>query len=173
MPAAGAERFTIDANILVYAVDRRAGDRHDMARMIIDRAMSCDCRIGLQAVSEFFTVAARKNLMPRPDAADQARDWLEMFRSFAVTESAVHTALDTATAGRASYWDALLIANAAEAGCTAIITEDMADGTTLCGVRIVDPFGPEGLSPSARALLGLSPDGRGRSTVTDARTCRG
>ena len=157
MPAAGAERFTIDANVLVYAVDRGAGDRHDIARQIIDRAMACDCRLGLQAVSEFFTVAARKRLMPRPDAADQARDWLAMFPSFAATKSTVRAALEAATAGRASYWDSLLIATAAEAGCTAIISEDLADGSTLFGVRIVNPFAPAGLSASACALLGLAP----------------
>jgi predicted nucleic acid-binding protein len=157
MPAAGAERFTIDANVLVYAVDAGEGDRHEVACSIIDRAMACDCRLGLQAVSEFFTVASRKRLMPRSDAADQARDWLAMFPSFAVTEGAVRAALEVAVAGTASYWDALLIAAAAEAGCAAILTEDLADGSTLFGVRIVNPFASDELSASARALLGLDP----------------
>lgn len=157
MPAAGAERFTIDANVLVYAVDRRAGHRHEQARTIIDGAMSRDCQLSLQAISEFFIVAARKNLMPRPEAADQARDWLAMFPFFAETESAVRAALDAATAGHASYWEGLLIANAAEAGCKAIITEDLADGAMLFGVRIVHPFRPQGLSPATRVLLGQPP----------------
>ena len=61
----------------------------------------------------------------------------------------------TATSGRASYWDALLILTAAEAGCAAILTEDLADGTELAGVRIINPFAGAALSTAAAALLGL------------------
>lgn len=153
MPAASAEPFTLDANVLVYAVDAGAGLRHAVACAIINHAMERDCRLGLQAVSEFFAVTARKRLMPKSEAADQARDWLAMFPVFAAGAGAVRTALAAATSGRASYWDALLIASAAEAGCAAVITEDMADGTQLFGLRIVNPFGPDGLTESARALL--------------------
>ena len=155
MPGAAAERFTLDANILVYAVDTRGGERHRIARLAVEQARFLDCLICLQAVSEFYVVASRKALLPRRDAADQARDWLSMFPVIAGSERAVRTALDAASVGRASYWDAHLIATAAEAGCTAAITEDMADGATLFGVRIVNPFGPAGMSASARALLGV------------------
>jgi predicted nucleic acid-binding protein len=34
-----AERFTLDTNILVYAIDRDAGERHEKAMMIVDRAV--------------------------------------------------------------------------------------------------------------------------------------
>ncbi len=62
-------------------------------------------------------------------------------------------ALRAAAEGRACYWDALLVATAAEAGCAAILTEDMADGATLFGVRIVNPFAGDPLSAQAGALL--------------------
>ena len=61
-----------------------------------------------------------------------------------------------AVAGRASYWDALLVATAAEAGCRLILTEDLADGTTLGGVTIHNPFTAGGrLTRHAQLLLGL------------------
>jgi predicted nucleic acid-binding protein len=65
-------------------------------------------------------------------------------------------ALADAVAGRASYWDALLVATAAEAGCELILSEDMADGTRLSGVEIHNPFGAaSGLTARTRALLDL------------------
>jgi predicted nucleic acid-binding protein len=41
----------------------------------------------------------------------------------------------------------------AEGGCAALISEDMADGVTVSGVIIVNPFGDNGLSLAAERLL--------------------
>jgi len=65
-------------------------------------------------------------------------------------------ALADAGARRASYWDALLVATAAEAGCGLILTEDLADGGKLGGVEIHNPFDSAGgLTEGTRGLLGL------------------
>jgi len=37
------ERLTLDTNILVYAMDRDAGERRDLAMEIVDRAITSDC----------------------------------------------------------------------------------------------------------------------------------
>ena len=48
----------------------------------------------------------------------------------------------------------LLLATAAEAGCAAAISEDMAEGAALGTIRVVPAFaGDGGVSPAARALL--------------------
>jgi predicted nucleic acid-binding protein len=47
----------------------------------------------------------------------------------------------------------LLLATAAEAGCTAVLTEDMADGSEIQGVRILNPFADGGVAPAVDALL--------------------
>lgn len=147
------ERFTLDTNILIYSTDTAAGSKFQIAAAIVDRAPTCDCRIALQAISEFYAVATRKGKLGRTEAAAQAADWLIMFPTVVATPDAIRAALQTAADGRAAYWDALLVATAAEAGCTAILTEDMADGTTLLGVRIVNPFDGGALSQPAEALL--------------------
>ena len=50
----------------------------------------------------------------------------------------------------------MLIATAAEAGCTLILTEDLRDGATFKGVSIHNPFDPGGgLTAQTRRLLGL------------------
>ena len=61
--------------------------------------------------------------------------------------------MTTAAAGQASYWDALLVATAAEAGCTAILTEDLADGGVLLGMRILNPFAGDANAEQVARLL--------------------
>jgi predicted nucleic acid-binding protein len=95
----------------------------------------------------------RKHLVPVADARDQALDWLDMFPTVSASAGAVRAALTTAAAGKASYWDALLVITATEAGRTAILTEDLAHGAVLAGVRSINPFAGAALSAEAEALL--------------------
>jgi predicted nucleic acid-binding protein len=154
--SAASERFTLDTNLLVYAIDSAAGIRHQLSCEIVQHAVRLDCWLTVQAVSEFYAAVSRKRIVPPADAAAQAIDWLELFPCAAASSSAVRTALADAAAGRASYWDALLLASAGEAGCVAVLTEDLADGAELGGVRIHNPFAAGGrLTDPACRLLGL------------------
>ena len=47
-------RFSLDTNILVYAVDRDAGERHDRSRTLLGRAARRDGVLTVQALAEFF-----------------------------------------------------------------------------------------------------------------------
>lgn len=152
-PCMSGRRFTLDTNILIYGLDSLAGDRHSSAVQILDRARLVDCWLTLQSISEFYAAATRKRVISSEEARAQAEDWLDMFRTVTVSSGAVRAALGLAASGRASYWDALLVTTAAEAGCTAILTEDLADGTELAGVRIINPFAGPALSAAAEALL--------------------
>lgn len=153
----GNERFTLDTNVLVYALDGAAGAKQKAAGKIIDAARRFDCWLTLQSVSEFYFSVTRKRIVPASRAADQARDWLDLFRCVPPSSGAVRTALVHAVAGAASYWDALLVATAAEAGCTLILSEDLADGSKFGGVSVHNPFAASGgVTDRARYLLGLT-----------------
>ena len=147
-------RITLDTSILVYTVDRRAGARRAIALELVDRAATLDCWLTLQAISEFYSAATKKGLIERRKAAELASEWLTIFPTAAPSASAVRTALADAVIGRLSYYDGLILATAAEAGCAAILSEDMADGARLGGVEIVNPFAGDALSPRAATLLG-------------------
>lgn len=156
MAQSGAElRFTLDTNLLVCGVDRSAGVKHRLSAQILLLAPRLDCWLTLQSLSEFYSVATRKRVMLASEAAAQVNDWLMFFPTMAVSADAIRAALADSVAGRASYWDALLVATAAEAGCRVILTEDLSDGTQLGAVEIHNPFGPADLTPRARRLLGL------------------
>lgn len=71
----------------------------------------------------------------------------------AATPATLQFALQKARLGRFSFWDAMLLAAAEAAGCTAIISVDMAPGATLGRIRVVPAFAGDAVSPEALALL--------------------
>ncbi len=147
------ERFTLDTNILVYSIDRTAGAKQGIAQEAIRLAAVGRCHLTLQAVSEFYAVVTRKGHLQAGVAAGLARAWLDLFPCLSHSGAATRQALDLAGAKQASYWDALLLCTAAEGGCGAILSEDMADGAVVAGVRIVNPFGADALTPAAMQVL--------------------
>jgi predicted nucleic acid-binding protein len=148
--------ITADTNVFVYAVDPREPIKQNTAQRIIDALQGRSEQIALQLVSEFQNVATRKLKMPRLLAATISMNLLDGFSTFSASRTAVRLALAEMAAGRLSYWDALMLASAAEAGCTAMLSEDMQDGRTIFGVQIVNPFGAESVSPRAADLLQLA-----------------
>ncbi|HEX3350814.1 MAG TPA: PIN domain-containing protein, partial [Acetobacteraceae bacterium] len=135
-----AERITLDTNILFYFVDTETGAKHAIARQIIEHAQHADCRLTLQVVGEFYHAITRRRVLPVRMTAELARGWLDMFPTIAASAPAVQLALSLSETGATSYWGGLLVATAAEAGCTSIITEDLADGSVVAGVRVLAPF---------------------------------
>jgi len=150
------ERFTLDTNVLVYAADRRAGVKHDLAVDILDRSVERDCVLTVQALGEFYAAVARKRLLAAAEAAELIRIWLRLFPTVAAGDAALLAALRDAAAWRLAFWDAMLLATAREAGCRTILSEDFQDGTTLGNVTVRNPFAGSSFPADVRDLLGLA-----------------
>ncbi len=151
----GAERFTLDTNILVYAVDAREGRKRELAARIIEAAAVLDCPLALQVVGEFYAATTAKMKLDPKDAAARAGQLIAGFDTFGYSVHAVRAALEEAPRGRFSYWDGVLLASAAEAGCTTIFSEDMADGARFGSIAVANPFRRNELAPRAKMILGL------------------
>ncbi len=136
-------RFSLDTNILVTAVDRDAGERHQRSRELMGQAAQRDCVLTLQALAEFFHVTTRKNLLEPSRASAFVRDWLDVFHVTSADDTALIDAMDAVEEHRLAFWDAMLWATARQIGCAAILSEDMQDGRRLSGVEIINPFIPE------------------------------
>jgi predicted nucleic acid-binding protein len=149
------ERFTLDTNILVHAVDARSGRKRDFAIHIIEAAVRLDCPLALQVVGEFYAAATAKLKLDAKDAATRATQLIIAFDTFGYSVQAVRAALVLAPKRRFSYWDGVLLASAAQAGCTTIFSEDMADGARFGSIAVANPFRRDGLAPHAKAVLGL------------------
>ena len=148
-------RFTLDTNILIYAVDGAAGVKHRLAFAIVDQAAECDCVLTLQALGEFYHATTRKGGLDRRRAVSQITDWIVQFPTAAANESALQAALVAASSGKFGFWDALMLATADEAGCSVLVSEDMHDGACMGGVTVQSPFARGALTASVRQLIGL------------------
>jgi predicted nucleic acid-binding protein len=150
------ERYSLDTNVLIYAVDRSEGARHDLAVEIVDRSVERDCVLTIQALAEFTAAVARRGVVPKSEAAAQVRDWLQLFPTVAADAGALDRALDAVEESQFAFWDALLLATAARAGCSLVLSEDMHDGAVFDGLRVRDPLGTDALPADLRPLLGMT-----------------
>ena len=106
-------------------------------------------------MSEFYAAATGKLKLDPKDAAARAAQLIAGFDTFGYSVHAVRAALYEAPKGRFSYWDSVLLASAAEAGCTTIFSEDMADGARFGSIAVANPFRRNELAPHAQTILGL------------------
>jgi predicted nucleic acid-binding protein len=135
-----AKRFSLDTNILFYAMDRDAGHRHKAAVDIVHQASVTDCVMVLQVLGEFYAAVTGKNRMPASEAEAQILDWMKLFPVVSATSKSLKRALPAVNQYRMSFWDALLWATACEASVTVLITEDFQHDRVIEGVRFCNPF---------------------------------
>ena len=133
-------RVFLDANVLVYAQDGRAPDKQRRSREIIEqRAKNADGVISTQVMQEYFVAATRKLGVP-PLAAKGVLKTFSAFDIVQVSPSLVHEAVDCSILNQMSFWDALILAAAASAGCGTVLSEDLNAGQSVLGVRVQNPF---------------------------------
>jgi len=133
-------RLSLDTNILVYAMDRDAGERHALASEIVDKAVDSDCVLTLQSLCEFYAAVTGKGKMPRKEAEAQINDWLELFPVASATPKSLVKALEAVKEHGLSFWDALIWAVVAEAGVALLLSEDFQHTRVLEGVQFYNPF---------------------------------
>jgi len=144
---------TFDSNLLVYAADRHAGDRHLASVALFQRAARGDSIIILQTLTEFFHVATRKVALPIETAAHLIDRWRNAFPVVSADLSCLDDAIPAYRDHRLSFWDAMLWATARRAGCRYLLSEDFQNGRTLGGVTFLNPFDPA----NGTALAGILP----------------
>lgn len=135
-------REFVDANLLVYAFDSSAGRKQRAAQALLERLWQSDTGcVSVQVLQEFFVTVTKKVATPLPveEATSRIRE-LAAWRVFAPAADDVLAAIDLHTHARIAFWDAMIVVAAAESGCDVLWTEDLADGQTLRGVHVRNPF---------------------------------
>lgn len=133
-------RVFLDTNILVYSIDNASPAKRDRARGLLrDLQPGSVGVVSTQVLQEFYVVATRKLAVDPAVARDIVR-MLANFEVVVVTVPIIERAIDSSIADHISFWDALIIAGAENAGCDVIWTEDLGHGQVIRGVRIVNPF---------------------------------
>jgi len=135
-----AKRLTLDTNILIYAIDRDAKDKHERAISIVDQAVYLDCVLTLQSLCEFYAAASRKKYAKHEEITLFIKELMDIFPIITSSSSTLSLTLKTVEGHDLSFWDAMLWATAKENHCTLIISEDFQDNFILGGVTIKNPF---------------------------------
>ena len=134
------DRSFLDSNVLIYTDDGSSPAKQAAA---LDLVARCRRRregvVSLQVLQEYFVVSTRKLGV---DAA-VARRKVELFSQLSLVATDVDDllgAIDLHRLHQFSFWDALVIRSALQAGCSRLYSEDLQHGRRIDGVEIVNPF---------------------------------
>jgi predicted nucleic acid-binding protein len=135
-----AGRSFFDTNILVYADDKAAPAKQRRAiELVAEHRLAGSGVVSLQVLQEYFVTVTRKLHLD----ARIARRKVELLAEFdvVVPEIAdVLAAIDFHRLHTISFWDALILRSAKQAGCRVLLSEDMQSAREIDGIRIENPF---------------------------------
>jgi len=135
--------ISVDTNVLVYAVDRDAGDRHSRAAELLERLIrAAVCTQPLQTLSEFFNASTRKLGIEPAIAAEFVEGWRTVIPVEPASADDLSDAIRGVREHGLSFWDAMLWATVRRTGIRLLLSEDFQDGRIIEGVRIANPFEP-------------------------------
>ncbi|MBM3789228.1 MAG: PIN domain-containing protein [Acidobacteria bacterium] len=92
-----------------------------------------------QVMQEFFVAATRK-LGVEPLAAKGVLKAFTVFEIVQVSAALIHEAIDCSILNQLSFWDSLILAAAASAGCKTVLSENLNAGQNILGVKVQNPF---------------------------------
>ena len=135
------EKVFFDTNILVYAVDECNMHKQIIAsKLITDAANSKRGVISTQSLQEFFNVAVKKLKLSKEAAKEYVDFFSEQFPVTQVSVPQIQEAIDICIKHGVSFWDSLILSSANDSGCTIVYSEDMNNGQTIEGAKILNPF---------------------------------
>jgi len=144
-------RFTLDSNILVYAVDVDATDKHRIANDLLIRAPKADAVLTAQALAEFLAVIRRKYPRHFEDALEYAESWSVLFPVAHTTWVEIAAAARLSRDHGLQIWDCIIWQAARSLGASIFVSEDLQDGFSTGGMTVLNPFNPR----NAEALAAL------------------
>jgi len=137
-----SDKIFVDTNILIYAHDIDSGLKHDTAvKVITDLWERANGILSNQVLQEFYIVVTKK--MPKPTSLPEARVIIKNYLKWQIEENnsnSILRASEIQEKHNISFWDALIVTAAEQAGAAKILTEDMNSGQTIEGVLIENPF---------------------------------
>ncbi|MEY8017525.1 PIN domain-containing protein [Mycobacterium servetii] len=132
----------VDTNILLYAYDAAAGERHDRATALVERLWrERRGAVSVQVLQEFYVNATRKvaKTIDTEVAVDMLKS-LMRWRVHSPLPDDVIAAAMLSSRYQLSFWDAMIVRSAAELRCDTLWTEDLNEGQVIEGVRLSNPF---------------------------------
>jgi predicted nucleic acid-binding protein len=126
----------LDTNVLVYAYSQGDYRAATARQLLLDGGV-----VGVQALNEFASVARAKLGMTWAEVQEAVENIVILSPNPRPVSIETHLrALGLSERYGFSIWDGLVVAAAAEARCSKLLTEDLQHGQVVEGVRIENPF---------------------------------
>jgi predicted nucleic acid-binding protein len=141
-----SDKFFVDTNILMYAHDTAAGERHTRARALVEELWEGRSGVVSTQVLQELAVNLRRKAR-KPLDAKATRDVVSDYLAWQVVVNdgnSILEALELEARHQVSFWDALVIQAAQAAGAEILYSEDLSDGQRYGSVRVRNPFGASG-----------------------------
>lgn len=138
-----SDRFFLDTNILIYAIDANDPHKHAISLKWLAAAHETgEGMVSYQVVQEWFNTVLRKAAVPLGphEAASIYRKLIRPLWRIQSSRELLDTALDLHSGHSFSWWDSLIVSAAIQGGCTQLLSEDLQHGRRIRGVRIYNPF---------------------------------
>jgi predicted nucleic acid-binding protein len=136
------ERVFVDSNVLVYAHDSGAGERHAIARdLVLQLWRDRSGVISTQMLQETYVNLRYK--AAKPLAVDQAQELISEYLAWDVVVNdgaSVLEAIRLEARYQISFWDALIVAAANAGGVVTLLSEDLSHGQQYGAVTVRNPF---------------------------------
>ena len=135
-------RAFVDTNVLVYAHDSGAGDRHRIARDLIERLWAERGGVlSTQVIQEFYVNVRRR--AQRPISPPEARRLVDDYLTWEIVvndAASIREAIAIEERYRLTFWDALVVHAANQSGAEILYSEDLGHGQVYGAVELVNPF---------------------------------
>ena len=137
-----SDKYFVDTNILVYAHDTSAGAKHERAKALVQDLWRQGAGVVSTQVLQELCVNIRRKA-GHPVDLRTAREIVADYLSWDVvtnTGESILDALQLEEHYHISFWDALVVQAAEASGAAVLYSEDLSDGQTYRGVRVVNPL---------------------------------
>jgi predicted nucleic acid-binding protein len=139
---AAAPKYFVDTNIFIYAHDREAGLKHDLARQLLEHLWTSGQGVlSTQVLQELCANLRRKVRHPLP--ASEISQLIQDYLSWEIvinTPQSILAALEIEARYKVSYWDALILHAAESCGAAVLYSEDLAHRQRYGAVEVVNPL---------------------------------
>ncbi len=135
-------RVFVDTNILVYAHDVSAQEKHVRARELLRRLWDeGGGGLSIQVLQEFYVTITRKVARPlAPSTVAEIIGDLAAWRVHSPTAEDIQEAIRLQQRYGLSFWDAMILTSARALGCAMVWSEDLNAGQHSDNVQVVNPL---------------------------------
>jgi len=134
------DNIFVDTNILVYAYDIDAGQKHEKARQLVFDLWNADtfASISVQVLQELYATIIRRN-----GSQKAAREIVQDYLSWNIVDNTAALLMEgihQKELWKISFWDALILAAAKQIKATMLWSEDFNHNQDYGGVIAVNPL---------------------------------